>query len=133
MEHAISPVRAHSQRLGTVFEGIGRGLHALVADLQRVTLLRENKFCIGAAALDGMGGYIAGYAEMTGVSLVAHGLQLANGDVVALVRLNSGDRQIHDGAQNDHYGGADAECLRTDLHRIHKGRSVDRFRQAFGI
>ncbi len=102
MEDAIPPVGAHGQRLGTVFEGVRRGLNALVADLQRVTLLGEHKFCIGAAALDGMGSYIAGYPEMTGIGFVAHGVQFADGDVVALVRLNSGDRQVDDGAQDDH-------------------------------
>ena len=135
MEDAIPPVSAHGERLGTVFEGIRRGLNTLVADLQRVTLLGEHKFCIGPATLDGLGSHIAGYTEMTGIGLVAHGLQFANGDVVALVRLNPGDRQVNDGAQDDHCGRTNAECLRRYLHRSYKGRRVARFRQAqlFGI
>ena len=117
MEDAIPAVGAHGERLRTVFEGVGRRLNALVADLQRVTLLGEDKMCVGAAALDGIGRHIAGYPQMTGVSLVAHGLQLADGDVVALVRLDAGDREVGDGAQDNYGCGADANCLRTEVHR----------------
>ncbi len=130
MEDTIPPISAHGERLGTVLEGVWRGLNALVADLQRVTLLGEHKFCIGAATLDGMGSHVAGYPEMTGIGLVAHGLQFADGDVVALVRLNPGDGQVDDGAQDNHCGRTDAESLRRYLHCIYKGRSAVRFRQA---
>ena len=82
-----------------------------------------------------MGSHVAGYPEMTGIGLVPHRLQFADGDVVALVRLNPGDGQVDDSAQDNHCGRTDAECLRRYLHRFYKGRSLDPFRQGqlFGI
>ena len=74
--------------------------------------------CIGAAALDGIGRHIAGHTEMTGIGFVAHGLQLADGDVVAFVGLHRCDCKIRDGAQDDYDCGADAECVPRDLHRL---------------
>ena len=70
MEDAIPAVSAHGERLGAVFEGIRRGLNALVAHLQRVPLLGQDKLGVGAAALDGVRRHIPGYAQMAGIGLV---------------------------------------------------------------
>ncbi len=130
MEHSIPAVGAHGERLGSILESIRRRLNALVADLQRVPLLGQDKMSVGAAALDGIGCYIPGNPQVAGIGFVAHGLQLADSDVVALIRLCAGDREIGDGAKDNYGCGADADCLRTDAHCYCKGRSVGRFRQA---
>ena len=89
MEDTIAPVSAHRQRLRTIFEGIGWWFDSLVADPQRMTLFGQNKMRVGTATLDGIGRHIAGHSQMTRVRFVAHGLELADGDVVAFIRVRA--------------------------------------------
>jgi hypothetical protein len=96
-------------------------------------LLQQHEMRVGATALDGMGRDIASHAKMPGVRLIAHGMQFANGDVIALVRLNSGVRQIADGAQDNDGGCGYAEYLGTNFHCFPKGRSARPFRQALAF
>src|ERR1700722_19115191 len=85
VEDAVVAVGADGEGLGFVLEGIGWGLGALVADVERAVLLEEGEVDVGADAMDAAGSYVAGDAEMADVGLVAHALKLTDGDVVALV------------------------------------------------
>ena len=84
VEDAVAAVGADGKGLGVVLEGVGRGLGALVLDAESLVELDEGEGGAGADALDGAGLDVAGDAEMAGVGLVAHLLELGDGDVVAL-------------------------------------------------
>ena len=51
------------------------------------------------------GGYVSGYAEVAGVGLGAHGVELGDGDVVALVLVDAGDGEPSYGREDDDGGG----------------------------
>jgi hypothetical protein len=106
MEDAIVTIGADSQSLGVILEGIGRGLCALIIDLQCATLLEKLESGVGADAVNAPRGYIASDTEMAYVRLVAHTLKLADGDVVALVIADAREREIGD-SREDHQGGCD--------------------------
>ena len=59
--------------------------------------------------MDAAGGYVARYAKVADVGLVAHALKLADGDVVALVVADSGEGKVGDGRQDDDGGDDDLE------------------------
>ncbi len=101
MEHTIASERAHRQRLRTIFKGIRGWFDSLVADLERMALFGENKMCVGSVPLDGIGRNITRYSQMTGVRFVAHGLQFADSDVVAFVRVRAAHCQIGNSAEDD--------------------------------
>ncbi len=73
-------------------------------------LLEELEVGVGADAMDAAGSDVAGDAEMADVGLVAHAVQLADGDVVALVVADTGERETGDGGEDDDGCG-------DDLHR----------------
>src|SRR6266403_85619 len=54
--------------------------------------------------MDAAGRYVAGYAEVTDVGFVAHALEFADGDVVALVVAAAAEGEVGDGAEDDHGG-----------------------------
>src|ERR1700733_15247806 len=123
MEHAVPAIGPHGKRLGAILESVGWRLDTLITHAQRVTLFGQDKLGIGPATRDGICRHIPSHAEMTGIGLVAHSLQFANRDVVALVSLDAANRKIDDGAQNDDSCGTDAKCLPRDFHGLYKGRS----------
>ena len=91
VEDAVVAVGAYGEGLSVVLEGVGRGLCALIVDVKGAALLEELEGGVGSYAVDAAGGDVAGDAEMASVSDVAHGLELGDGDVVALVGGGSGD------------------------------------------
>jgi hypothetical protein len=101
VEDAVAAVGANGEGLGVVLEGVGWRLGALVDDGEFAALLEEIEGGVGAYAVDAAWGYVTGYAEMAGVSLIPHALQLADGDVVALVVTSSGKGQVGDGGHDD--------------------------------
>src|SRR5258706_3134901 len=54
--------------------------------------------------MDAAGGYVAGDAEVADVGFVAHALEFADGDVVALVVAAAAEGEVGDGAQDDDGG-----------------------------
>ena len=116
MEDAIVAVGADGEGLGVVLEGVGWWLGALVDDGELAALLEEIEGGVGANAVDAAGGNVAGYTKMAGVSLISHALQLADGDVVALVVASAGEREIGDRGHDD--DGGDDEFDRALLRSI---------------
>ena len=57
--------------------------------------------------MDAAGSYVAGDAEMADVGFVAHALQLADGDVVALVVADAGEGELAHGGHDDDCGDDD--------------------------
>ncbi len=108
MEDAVLAEGAYGERLGVILEGVGWWLDAFVADLERMVLLEQFEVDVGAGAVDAARSYVAGDAQMAHVCFVAHGLKLADGDVVALVVANTGEGKIA-------HGGHDDDCGNDDL------------------
>jgi len=104
VEDAVVAVGAYGQGLGVVFEGVGWGFGALVDDGELAALFEEIEGGVGAGAVDAAGGDVTGYSEMADVGLVAHGLEFADGDVVALVVAAACEGQVGDCAEDDHSG-----------------------------
>jgi hypothetical protein len=104
VEDAVVAVGAYGERLGVVLEGVGRGLGALVDDGEFAALLEQIEGGVGADAMDTAGGYVAGDSEVADVGFVAHALEFADGDVVALVVAAAAEGEIGDGAQDDDGG-----------------------------
>jgi hypothetical protein len=107
VENAVVSVGAYGQGLGVVFEGVGWGFGALVDDGEFAALLEEIEGGVGAGAMNAARGDVAGYSEMADVSLVAHALEFADGDVVALVVAAAGEGQVGDCAEDDDSGDDD--------------------------
>ncbi len=101
MEDAVVAVGADGEGLGVVLEGVGWRLGALIGDGELAALLEEIEGGVGADAVDAAGGDVAGYAKVADVGLVAHALELADGDVVALVVAAAGEGEIGDGGKDD--------------------------------
>jgi len=91
VEDAVVAVGAYGEGLGVVLEGVGWGLRALIDDGEFAALLQEVEGGVGAYAVDASGCYVAGYAEVANIGFVAHSLELADGDVVALVVTSPGE------------------------------------------
>jgi hypothetical protein len=118
VEDAVAAVGADGKGLGVVLEGVGWRFGALVDDGELAALFEKVEGGVGAYAVDAARGYITGYAEMAGVSLVSHALQLADGDVVALVVAPASEGQVGDGGHNDDcgYDEFDRALLRCVCH-----------------
>jgi hypothetical protein len=85
VEDAVVAIGAYGEGLCVVLEGVGRGLGALIDDGEFAALLEQIEGGVGADAMDAARGYVSGDAEVPDVSLLAHALEFADGDVVALV------------------------------------------------
>ena len=109
MEDAVAAVGADGQGLGVVFEGVGWGLGALVDDVEGFALFEEGEVGSGTGAVDAAGRDVAGHAEVAGVGLAAHALELGDGDVVAFVFADSCDGEPGDGGQDDDGSEGDFE------------------------
>ncbi len=109
VKNSVAAIGSNSERLGVVFECVRRRLSALIADGKSAALFYENEVCVAADAMDGAGLHISCDAEMAGVSGIAHALQFADGDVVALVGLNAAYRQVGDRAEDDDDGERNAQ------------------------
>src|ERR1700733_897581 len=125
MEDAIVAVGAVGEGLGVVLEGVGWWLGAFVAYVEFAALLEEGEVDVGAYAMDAARGYVAGDAEVADVGLAAHRVELADGDVVALVVADAGQGEVGDGGEND-------QCGYDDLGRalvvcVGHGRSAFQF------
>ncbi len=118
MEDPVSAIGADGEGLGVVFEGVWRGLGAFVVDLEAVVIFDEDELRRGAGVLDRAGGDVAGDAKMGGVGLVAHAVELRDGDVVALVGAIPGERQVGDGAHDYEDGDGDLDGLIAALFHI---------------
>ena len=110
------PEGSDGQRLRIVLERVRRWLFTFIGDSQRPRVLYQNEIGIGALMLDRARLDITGDAQVARVGLVAHPLQLLNGDIVALVGLHSADGEINDRAENDENGNADARALVGAFH-----------------
>ena len=97
MEDAVVAVGADGEGLGVVFEGVGRGFGALIDDGEFAALLEEIEGGVGADAMDAARSYVAGDAEVANVGLIAHALEFADGDVVALVIAAATEGEVSDG------------------------------------
>ena len=104
VEDAVVAVGAYGEGLGVVLEGVGWRLGSLIDDGEFAALLEQIEGGIGADAMDAAGSYVAGDAEVADVRFVAHALEFADGDVVALVVATAAEGEVGDGAQNDHSG-----------------------------
>jgi hypothetical protein len=104
VEDAVVSVCSYGEGLGIVLEGVGRGFGALVDDGEFAALLEQIEGGVRAGAMDAAGGYVAGDAEVADVGFVAHALEFANGDVVALVVAASAEGEVGDGAEDDDGG-----------------------------
>jgi hypothetical protein len=104
MEDAVVAVGSYGEGLGVVFEGVGRRFGALVDDGELAALLKQIEGGVGAYPMDAAGGYVAGDAEVADVGFVAHALEFADGDVVALVVVCAAEGEVGDGGQDDHGG-----------------------------
>jgi len=104
VEDAVVAVGAYGEGLGVVLEGVGWWFGALVDDGEFAALLEEIEGGVGADAMDASGSYVAGDTEVANVCLVAHALEFADGDVVALVVASAAEGQVGDGPQDDHRG-----------------------------
>ena len=109
VEDAVTAVGADGESLRVVLEGVGRGLGALVDDGELAALFEEVEGGVGSGAVDAAGSYVAGDAEVADVGLVAHALQLGDGDVVALVVAPAGEGEVGHGGEDDD-GGYDDLC-----------------------
>ena len=54
-------------------------------------------------------GDVSGDAEMGGIGLIAHTVEFRDGDVIALVGLDSADREVGDGADDHDDGDGNAD------------------------
>ena len=111
MKHAIASEAAFRQRLRVVFKRIRRRLGAGVAHIQRTILLYQNKVHVRPAALNGSWLHIARDAQALAVCPIAHGLQLFDGDVVALAVLHAGVGEVPEHHQ-------DGDGRRTKLQTL---------------
>ena len=109
MEDAVAAVGADGEGLGVVLEGVGWRFGALVDDGEFPALFEEVEGGVGADAMDASRGDVAGYAKVSDVRLVPHALKLSDGDVVAFIVADSGEREVGDGRQDDDGGDDDLE------------------------
>jgi hypothetical protein len=109
-EGAVAAVGADGEGLGVVLEGVRGRLGAFVVDFDGAALFGEDEVGVGAVAADASGLDVAGDAEVELVGLVAHGLELGDGDVVLFGVVGAGDGEPGDGAEDD--GGGDDELGR---------------------
>jgi len=107
VEDVVAAVGADGQGLGVVLEGVGWGFGALVGDAEELALLDEGEGGVGADVDDAAGLHVAGDAEVAGVGLLAHRVELGDGDVVALGVAGSGDGEPGDSGED--YGSGDDE------------------------
>src|SRR6185312_1425342 len=107
VKYAILAIGAYCERLGIVFEGIGRWLHAFIADLQFAVLFEKLEIDIGAGAVDAARSNIASHAQMPHICLISHRLQLTDGDVVAFVVTNACEGEPGHSGHNDDGGDDD--------------------------
>jgi hypothetical protein len=104
VEHSVVAVGAYGEGLGVVLESVGWRLRALIDDGEFAALLEQIEGGIGADAMDAARSYVAGNAQVADVCFVAHALEFADGDVVALVVAAAAEGEVGDGAQDDHGG-----------------------------
>ncbi len=103
-EDTVVAVGAYGEGLGVVLEGVGRRLGALIDDGEFAALFEQIEGGVSADAMDAAGGHVAGDAEVANVRFVAHALEFADGDVVALVVAAAAEGEVGDGAEDDHGG-----------------------------
>mgnify|MGYP001552615966 CR=1 FL=1 len=120
VEDAIVPEGAYSQCLRIVFEGVGRGFDSFVTYLQFTILFDEREIDEGADTMDTARGDITSDPEMAHVGLVAHVLELADRDVIALIVTCAGKGEVaygcdDDECRNDNLDGILVPCIRHGL------------------
>ena len=101
VKDAIGAVSPLDKSLSIVLERIRRRLGAAIRNLQLQALFIDLEIGAGALSANAAWSHNSGDAEPLSVRLVAHTLQLFNGDVVAFALLNPGKREIRH-RTNDH-------------------------------
>src|SRR5947208_14827769 len=77
VEDAVAAVGTHGERLGIILEGVGKRLHALIADADGFIQFHEREVGVSSAANNGAGLHVACDAQVTRVGLVTRLLQLS--------------------------------------------------------
>lgn len=103
MKNAICTQAARGERLGVVLECIWWRVRAGVGNRQSLSVFEQYELQFEAAAVNGAGFDISGYAKAPGMRARAHGAQLLNRDVVTLTVLHAGVSEIAQ-RKNDHQG-----------------------------
>ena len=127
MEGAVVGVGADGEGLGVVLEGVGWGFGAFVDYAEGLALLEEREVGVGTEAGDAAGCHVAGHAEVHAVGLVAHRLELGDGDVVALGVAGCGDGEPDDCRDDD--GAGDEELY----GRLLSGGSLGRRHTTYSL
>ena len=83
-------------------------------------LLDQHKIRIGPHLMNGAGLHVAAYAQALGISIVAHLIQLVDGDVIALALLDAGVSEIPKRDHND--GDSDAKAGEFAVLRSHTAK-----------
>ena len=109
VEDAVAAVGADGEGLSVVLEGVGWGFGAFVVHAQGLALLDESELGVGTGAGDGAGLHVACDAEVDVVGPVAHGLELGDGDVVALGIARAGDGEPGDDGDDEGSGDEEAD------------------------
>src|ERR1700737_4737994 len=94
MKDAVAAEAAIGQRLGFIFEGIGRSHCTVVVHGESLILLHKHKLHVSSGAFNGPGLYISSHAESLAMSLVPQRAQFFDGDVITLAVLHSGIGQV---------------------------------------
>ena len=107
MEDAVMTVHSYREGLGIIFERVGRRLDAFVTDIQPAILFQKREIDEGTAAMNAAGRNVARHPQMAYIGLVAHGLQLADRDVVTLIIADTSEGKIAHRGDDDNRGNND--------------------------
>src|SRR5258708_27617723 len=109
VEDAIVTKAAVGERLRVVLESIGRRVGSGIVHREQLILLHQHKLNVGSSALDRAGLHISRNSQALGESAIAHLVQLADRNVVALAVLHAGVREITKQQKNHNRGRAEFE------------------------